>query len=415
MKAEIISVGTELLLGEIVNTDASYIAAQLPALGIDIYFITTVGDNKQRLIETLQKASERADIIIITGGLGPTQDDLTREAVSEFLKEPISIDRSIVKKIESLFSSRNIVMSPTNIKQASVIPSASTMENDFGTAPGWWIAKDNKIIITLPGPPNELINMWKSQVLPRLSSKDRPLIMSRTLKIFNLPESQVDELVSQYLNSTNPTLAIYAKPDGIHLRITAKAQGKDEAEKLIGQMEKNVRLVLNKNIWGVDSDTIENLIGKELIVKGFSLATVETETGGLLASTITRAEESSKYYWGGLVIARTEGNTSFNIDDQLIKHYGKISAEVTDVMAVKIRQLMKTNIGLAVSGVMNPETTRDENFGTVAISINYNGTMHNFIRKYPGQSFQIKQRAVTAALFELRKILMNGGENAPHN
>ena len=234
MKAEIISIGTEILLGEITDTNSVYLASQLPLLGLDLHFTSTVGDNQQRLIETLKQAWQRSDIIITTGGLGPTQDDITREAIAQFLNEELAIDQTLVHKFEELFKYYKIEMPQSNVKQAAVIPSARIIQNPRGTAPGWWIERDNRLIITMPGPPREMELMWTKEIIPRLQQKiTTAVIVSKTLKTFGLTEAEVDERASPFLSTTNPTLATYAKADGICLRITAKAHSESKAQEII--------------------------------------------------------------------------------------------------------------------------------------------------------------------------------------
>lgn len=236
MKAEIISIGTELLLGDITDTNSAYLAGQLPLLGLDLNYISTVGDNQGRLIETLKQAWQRSDIIITTGGLGPTQDDITREAIAEFLGENLAVDYALVEKFEELFRYFKREMPPSNIKQATVIPSAEIVPNPRGTAPGWWVENDNRIIVTLPGPPREMELMWTKEMVPRLQQMSSgAVIVSKTLKTFGLTEAEVDEKASPFLPSTNPTVGTYAKIDGVYLRITAKAESEAKAQKLISQ------------------------------------------------------------------------------------------------------------------------------------------------------------------------------------
>ena len=224
MKAEIVSVGTELLLGEITDTNASYLASELPALGIDLYWISQVGDNQTRLEEILRRAWQRSDLILTTGGLGPTEDDLTREAIAGMLGERLRVDPDLERDIRELFTQRGIEMPPSNIKQATLIPSAEAIHNFRGTAPGWWVERDGRILVAMPGPPIELEPIWCEEVLPRLQRRcTGGIILSRTLKTFGLSEATVGEMVSPLLSQANPTLAVYAKTDGIHLRLTAKA------------------------------------------------------------------------------------------------------------------------------------------------------------------------------------------------
>ncbi|MBC8275008.1 MAG: competence/damage-inducible protein A [Chloroflexi bacterium] len=407
MKTEIISIGTELLLGEITNTNSAYLASQLPLLGLDLNFISTVGDNQYRLIETLKQAWQRSDIIITTGGLGPTQDDITREAVAELLGEEPMIDSTLVQKFEELFKYYKIEMPPSNIKQATVIPSAKIIQNPQGTAPGWWIERDNRVLITMPGPPREMQLMWTKEILPRLQQKvASSVIVSKTLKIFGLTEAEVDERASPFLSATNPTLATYAKTDGIYLRITAKTDSEDKAKELIAKREADIRAIFNDYIWGMDSDSLESIVGTLLTAKGLSLATMESYTGGLLASVITNVPGSSKYFRGGLVAYTDEARTAFGFDPQLISRYGTVSTEVVEAMATISREKLGTSIGVGLTGVMGPTETEGKPVGTIFVGLNDGQRRQSFAKNYPGNRLQVKQRAVTSALFELRRILL---------
>ena len=407
MKAEIISIGTELLLGEITDTNSVYLAGQLPLLGLDIHFMSTVGDNQHRLVDTLRQAWQRSDIIIATGGLGPTQDDITREAIAELLNEEITIDPALVKKFQELFSYYKIEMPPSNIRQAGVIPSAQIIPNPRGTAPGWWIERDERIIVTMPGPPREMQLMWTQEVLPRLQQRtEGTVILSKTLKIFDLTEAKVDELVSPFLSATNPTLATYAKADGIHLRITAKARVASEAQQLIDQREADIRAILGDNIWGVDSESLESIVGALFMAKSLTLATMESSTGGLLANVITNVPGSSKYFRGGLVTYVDEAKAAFGLDAQLISQYGAVSAEAAEAMATTARDKLGTAIGVGLTGVTGPIEIEGKPVGTIFVGIDDGQHKKSLAKNYPGNRLQVKQRAVTSALFELRRILL---------
>jgi nicotinamide-nucleotide amidase len=407
MKAEIISIGTELLLGEIVDTNSAYLASQLPLLGIDLHFISTVGDNQQRLVGILQKALQRSDIIFTTGGLGPTQDDITRDAIAEVFHEEIIINSDLVKEFERLFQQFKMEMPQSNLRQAGVIPSARIIANSRGTAPGWWIEKDKNIVITMPGPPNEMQAMWTKNVMPLLQQKmGKDVIDSKTLKVFGLSEAKVDELVSAFLISINPTLATYAKTDGIHLRITAKACTKEEALALITQREKDIRAILGDNIWGTDADSLEATVGTMLRSNKLTLGIMESSTGGLLSNTITNVPGSSAYFKGCLVAYSDELKKSYDVDEHIMKNYGPVSRELTESMASLARHKLITDIGMSLTAVIGPDEIEGKPIGTIFISIDNGKHKFNFTKNYPGNRLQVKQRAVTSALFELRGILL---------
>ena len=408
MKAEIISIGTELLLGEITDTNASYLAAELPLLGIDLYWVTQVGDNLGRLREVLERACSRSDLILATGGLGPTDDDITREAIAGLLGEELSSDPDLVKELRQRFGQMGRFMPESNLKQADRIPSAQAISNSRGTAPGWWVEHQGHIIVTLPGPPGEMKAMWKKDVLPRLRHRlTGEVILCRTLKTFGLPEAAVGEVVSSWMASANPTLGIYAKPDGIHLRLAAKAASPEEASRMLAQLEEKLRGLLEESIWGTDDETLETIIGGLLREKSLSLATMESCTGGLLASTITDVPGSSNYFKGGLVAYSNQAKESWGVPTELIAQHGAVSAEVALAMATAVRIRMGVDVGLSVTGVAGPEQLEGKPVGTIFVGVDYGKKGWAVQGNYPPPRLQIKRRAAVAALFELRKSLLS--------
>jgi len=406
MKAEVISIGTELLLGEITDLNAAYLASQLPILGLDLHFISTVGDNKQRLIETLNHSWQRSDIIITTGGLGPTEDDITREAIADFFGEPISIDQELVKQFRELFRSFNLDMPESNIKQASVIPSCQVIPNPRGTAPGWWVERDQHVIIAMPGPPGEMQQMWSNVVAPKIQEKYcDAIIFSQTLKTFSLNEAKLGEITKPFLLANNPTVGIYAKPDGIHLRIAAKASTLMTARQLVATTTDQIRQLVGEYIWGTDADTLEGIVANQFHEKKLSLSTMEVGTGGILASCITNIPASSEFYKHGMVINFNELGSQFGINENVIAQYGIVSQETAREMAAAVRRLHETSVGVGLVGVMESDE-QGHKMGTIMIGIDNGEHNYAFSRNYPGTRVQIKQRAAIAALFELRKIML---------
>ena len=403
MKAEIIPVGTEILLGNIIDTNSSFLANQLPLLGIDLYFVSTVGDNQKRLVDTLKRAWRRADLIITTGGLGPTQDDITREAIGKLVGEEPKVDEKLWQELQDLFSRYLREIPQSNIRQATVIPSAQIIPNHMGTAPGWWVEKDDHIIIALPGPTDEMKLMWQEGVLPKLEQRlTGEVILSRVIKTFRLAEAKVDELVAHVSRLSNPTLATYIKPDGVYLRITAKAKEKTEAQRLISQSEEQIRDILSSYIWGVDDDTLDSVIGELLRAKNLSLATMESCTEGLLCSTIASGRESYTYFKGGLLACCDEAKIACGVDTSIMERSGKENTEVAKAMAETARKNLKTDIGMGVGGNMNP----DKNPGDVFIGLSSDKFEQTFTHMLRGDRSRMKQRAVYAALFDLRKVLL---------
>jgi nicotinamide-nucleotide amidase len=403
MKAEIVPVGTEILLGNIIDTNSSFLANQLPLLGIDLYFISTAGDNQKRLVDTLQHAWERADLIITTGGLGPTQDDITREAIGELVDEEIKVDERLWQGLQDLLRRYLGEIPQSNIRQATIIPSAQIITNRMGTAPGWWVEKDKHIIVALPGPTDEMKMMWQEGILPRLRRRIAgEVILSRVIKTFRLAEAKVDELVAPISRLSNPTLATYINPDGVHLRITAKAREETEAQRLITQSEERIRNVLSPYIWGVDNDTLGSVIGELLRANNGSLATMESCTEGLLCNNIASSRESCAYFKGGLLACCDEAKTAYGIDASIIERYGSESTEVAKAMAEAARRNLKTAIGLGVGGSIDPDT----NSGSAFIGLSSDKCEQIFTHTLRGNLLRMKQRAVYAALFDLRKMLL---------
>ncbi len=407
MKAEIISVGTEILLGEITDTNAPYLASELPLLGIDLYWITQVGDNRGRLLDALKRAYGRSDLVILTGGLGPTEDDVTREAIAELVGEEMSVDPEAEAWLRGLFDKLGFEMPERNIKQAHVIPSARPLPNRRGSAPGWWVEHDGRTIVAIPGPPGEMKEMWETDVRPELKRRaGGDVIVSRTIKTLGLGEAKVDEMVSLLLSSANPTLGVYAKLDGIHLRLTAKDSDADNARRLITAAEGKLVGILGDSIWGYDDDTMEALLGDMLRERGLTLATMESCSGGLLASTITDVPGSSDYFKGGLVSYTAEAKGEYGVDRALLAKRGTVDPDVAVAMARAARTRLAANIGVGITGVAGPSELEGKPVGTVHIGIESSERGVSFSYTFPMRRLEVKRRAVYSALFKLRQFLL---------
>ena len=369
MRAEILSCGTELLLGHITDTNATYLAQSLAALGIDLYFVSQVGDNQGRIVETLRRAWERSDLIIMTGGLGPTEDDLARESISALLGETMQVDPQLEADLRAMFATRNSRMPERNVKQATLIPSARALPNPLGTAPGWWVEKDAHIIVAMPGVPREMYRMWEQEVIPRLTPYTGGLIFTRILRVSGLGESAVEERLDELLHSNNPTIATYAKSDAIDVRITAKAETREKAEEMVAGMEAQVRRHLGHHIFGTDKDTLQSVVGKLLSERNQWLAVMESVTGGLLSSTITDYPSSSKHFIGGIVTYSPDLKVDMGVPREVIERYGLVSEETARAMAHAVREHFKADYGLGITGVGGPEKQEGKPVGTVHIAI----------------------------------------------
>ena len=407
MKAEIISIGTEILLGDILDTNSNYIASRLPALGIDLYYTSQVGDNEGRLAALLRQAWNRSDLILCSGGLGPTEDDVTRDAIAEVIGEEPQVDPRLEADLRAWFSRRGAPMPERNLKQAWLTPSTSAIPNPRGTAPGWWVEKDRRIIVAMPGPPAEMSRMWENEVAPRLEHlATGAVIVSRTVKTAGLGEGTVDEMVSPLLKSNNPSIGVYAKADGIHLRITAKAATRAEGERMIEPVEEAMERILGGVIWGYDDDTFEMAVGHMLRERGLTVATMESATGGLLASTLTDAPGASGYVLGGLVAYAAEQKIGWGVPREVIEEHGVISIECARAMAAAARAQTGADIGIGITGIAGPEPQEDKPVGTMHIALDDgdggDATSYTFAQSREA----IKRRAVTSALSLVRRSLL---------
>jgi nicotinamide-nucleotide amidase len=408
MKAEIISIGTEILLGEILDTNTQYVASRLPALGIDLYYTSVVGDNLGRLVEVIRRAWERSDLVLTTGGLGPTEDDLTREAITQVLGEEPVVDPDLERGLREFFARRGVQMPERNLKQAVLIPSAQAIPNPRGTAPGWWVERDGHVIVAMPGPPTEMQHMWETQVAPELARRHPgAVLVVRTLKTTGIGEGTVDEMVSPLLKSSNPSIGVYARADGIQLRLAAKAASVEEGRRLIEPVEAEARRILGSAVWGADDDTLAGAVGSMLRQRGLTLATMESCTGGLLASTITDVPGSSDYFKGGLVSYATEMKIAWGVDRKIVDEHGVISAECARAMARAARQRLAADVGVGVTGVAGPDRQEDKPVGTVHIAVAAGEGTPQTVSYVIAQGREaIKRRAVTTALALLRRALL---------
>lgn len=408
MKAEIIAIGTEILLGEIVDTNSAYIAQQLPELGIDLYYKSVVGDNLGRILETFERAWKRSDLIITTGGLGPTDDDLTREAVAALVGEEPYVVPELEQKLRAFFESRGYPMPESNIKQAWLIPSARALDNPRGTAPGWWVEKDNHIIVCMPGVPPEMQYMWTQHVRPELERRaGDEVLVTRTLKTIGLGEGTVDEMARPLYSTPGIGIGTYARADGVHLRIGAKAKTREEAWHRIIPVEQKLEEIFGNAIWGKDEDTFEGHIRTLFINRNRTLSVMESCTGGLLASTLTDSPGAADYLKGGIVTYWTQAKIEAGVPAEVIEQYGVVSAETAVAMAQAIRERFGTDYGLGITGVAGPDPQEDKPVGTVHIGIAGPGGFTSSIStQINSDRATVKRRAVTSALLLLRRTLL---------
>jgi nicotinamide-nucleotide amidase len=402
-KAEIMSIGSELLRGEITDTNAMYIASQLPVIGIELQKITTAGDDIKMLSEAFSQALGRCNLIITTGGLGPTADDLTREAIALSLDEKLFLDPTLETDLKAIFIRAGREMPKDNIQQAMRIPSAVSLPNPKGTAPGWWVEKNGKVIVVMPGPPNEMRPMWQNEALPRLKKRfPGEKIMIRTIKTFSIPEATVGELIMPFFKANNPSLGIYAKPDGIQVRLISQGEG---ATQLLDTTEMKIKQLLSPYVWGTNDDTLEGIIGQELSKRGMSLATVEGFTGGLLGHLITDSPLSSQYYRGGLIVNSELTEIGLEIPANVIQVKGTVSKAAAETMAVSIKEQFSTDFGLSITGITKDiKSTNQSDIAYIGIA-DAEGTQ-SWQQQFMPDRADSRERAAVAALFRLRERLI---------
>ncbi|WKV09073.1 competence/damage-inducible protein A [Thermoanaerobacterium sp. CMT5567-10] len=407
MKCEIISVGTELLLGQIANTDAKFLSEKLTSLGIDVYFQTNVGDNKNRLLECLKIASNRSDIIILTGGLGPTMDDLTKETVAEFFELKLIEDADTKLKIEAYFKKSMRKMTQNNYKQALFPEGSKILSNDNGTAPGCIFEKNGKKVVILPGPPSELIPMFNNYVYPFLKSLSNDIIVSRVIKIFGIGESQVETMVSDILLSKNPTVAPLIRNGFVTLRITAKSDDVQKAKKMIDDIETSLRKIFGEYIFGVDDDTMESIVLNLLKDKGFTLSTAESCTGGLLSEKITSVPGASEVFkFGAITYSNESKENILEVSSEIIRRHGAVSEETAREMAMNVKNISKTDYGLSITGIAGPSGgTIEKPVGLVYIGLAYKDEV--YVKKLisNGNRDKVRLNSAMHALDMLRRHL----------
>ncbi|MQG28300.1 MAG: competence/damage-inducible protein A [SAR202 cluster bacterium] len=410
MKAEIMGIGTELLMGELTDTNSSWIASRLPALGIELQWVSIIGDDLPRLTEAFKQGMERSDIIFTTGGLGPTQDDLTREAIAAAFGETPIIQQEVVEDLERYFAARGGLMPQHNIKQANLIPSARFVPNRNGTAPGWWAERDGKIIICMPGPPGENQSMWEEQVEPQLAGLiEDEVTITRNIKTMGMSEGAVDEIVSEFFGVENPYLGIYSKADGIHLRVIARAKDTATAHAMIAPVEKAIHERLGEYVWGYDDDTPEQSAGKSLMGKGLSVAVMEMCTGGALANSITDNPNSISYFKGGNVAYDGAALRLCGVPGEVMEKHGVVSQETANAMAETVRRNFNADVGIAVTGVPGPGEFEGKPLGLAYICVSNGAKIREMEMRLPPRRVTIKRRVPNQALIELRRLVEETG------
>jgi nicotinamide-nucleotide amidase len=408
MNAEIISIGTELLLGRVVNTNAAYLSRKLAELGIDVYYHTTVGDNPRRLTEAIRRAQLRSDIVIMTGGLGPTVDDITTETLAFLTGKKLMLNRTVLKDLKDYFKMRGFKMPPNNMKQAYLPDGVKWIRNRVGTAPGLLVEWRGKTIVALPGPPRELYLMFDSGVEPILKKrfKVRGVFVTRTIKTTGLPESYVNRAVKDLLELRPPTtVGIYAKLGQVELVIMSKASSRAKAKAAIKKVESKIRLRLKDNIFGYDNQTLEGAAAAALISKKKTIAVAESCTGGLISSRLTDVSGSSKYFVRGAVPYSNEVKVKYvGVSEDSIRKYGAVSRQVALELARGIKSIMGVDVSIGVTGIAGPAGgTRAKPVGLVWMALVTGGRIVVRKFRFTGSRADVKWQASCAALDLIRR------------
>lgn len=409
MKAELISVGTEILLGDIVNTNAQFLARELASIGIDVYRQEVIGDNEDRLLKTIDEALKRSDMVITTGGLGPTGDDLTKETACKYFGMKMELHEESLKALKIYFKRLNRQITENNMKQVYFPKEAKVLPNPNGTAPGAILEKDNKIIVILPGPPREMKPMFINHVKNYLAPKGKGMITSKVLRILGIGESYAAEKLKDIIDGTeNPTVAPYAKEEDILFRITAKANSKEEGLKLIEPVKKQIIDRLGIDVYGEDDEKIEEVVSKLLIDRNIKISTAESCTGGMIASRLIGVPGVSEVFLEGAVTYSNEAKMrTVNVKEETLKKFGAVSAETAMEMAEGIAKRTGSDISVVTTGIAGPGGgTEDKPVGLVYFGLYYKEKTYTYRYVFNGDRNKVRLKAAVTALDLVRRHIL---------
>ena len=416
MRAEILCVGSELLLGQITDTNAVYIAQELAKAGVDLHRKQTVGDNLDRITDCIQGALSRADVLIITGGLGPTTDDLTREGIANALGVELEFQEDLAQTLREFFTGRDIPMVETFLRQAYLPVGAKAFENPAGTAPGVMWDKNGKLLFAVPGVPREMRAMMQGTIIPTLLEKsggERKIIVSRVLRTFGVGESYLaDEVEDILTSSTNPTVAplIFGNTE-VHLRLTAKAHDNDEATHLLDEMEDRLRERVGRHIFGRDDQHLPQVLVDMLSARATTVAVAESLTGGWLGSSLTEATGCSAVFLGGVVAySPFIKEEVLGVSAADIEKYTVVSEQIAAQMATGVQKAMNATYGLSTTGEAGPDPATDNPVGTVYIGLAHPNGVNVEKKQFHGDRDSIRKRAALAALDILRRFVLEHSE-----
>lgn len=410
MKAEIITVGTEILLGDILNTNTHYLSNELANMGVDVYYQITVGDNENRLLNQLEESFRRSDLVVLTGGLGPTQDDLTKEVCAKYFNLDMEFHQPSWDKIIEIHNKMKRTPTENNKKQAYFPVNSIILPNEYGTAPGCIMEKDNKTIIVMPGPPREMKPMFDNFVKPFLQKNSEDILKSKVIRIIGVGESKVEnDLLDLIQKQVNPTIATYAKDGECTVRITAKGKTVEEVEGLILPVVKEIKNRFKETVYGEDETTIEDEVAKILVKNNLTISVAESCTGGMVSSSFINYPGISSVFMEGCVTYSNEAKMkSLNVKEETLNSVGAVSEQCAKEMAEGVAARHNTNIGLSTTGIAGPEGGSEEKpVGLVYMGIKINDK--TIVKKYifNGDRQQIRYRACKTLLNDLRLELLN--------
>jgi nicotinamide-nucleotide amidase len=413
VRCEVVAVGTELLLGQVVDTNSAYIGDQLALAGIDCNFQTKVGDNHARIVSVLRIALDRADAVIVCGGLGPTSDDITREAVAEVMGVGLKRDPAMEERIRAIFAARTREMSPSNLRQADLPGGATFIPQERGTAPGLICpVGEAQVVYAVPGVPMEMVEMLERAVVPDLKRRagSSAVILSRMIRTWGIPESTLGELVADRVEAleagSNPTIAFLASGiEGLKIRVTAKAATEAEATAMLDEEEAQLRALVGDVVFGVDDQTMERAVADLLVERGLTLGVAESLTGGLVGSRLAETEGASKWFRGSIVAY--DSKVKFDLLD--VPEGPVVSAEAAEAMARGACRALEAGVGIAVTGVAGPATQDDQPVGTVFMAVALDGKVESSEAHFAGNRQHIRQFSTISLLDMLRRRLLAGG------
>ena len=410
MKAEILAVGTEILLGDIINTNAQFISKELASLGIDVYRQEVIGDNEDRLLEAIEEIFYRSDILICTGGLGPTEDDLTKETICKYFNADLELHEESLEELKNYYKRLDRPMTESNLKQVYFPKESKVLSNPNGTAPGMILEKNDKVAVILPGPPREMKPMFLNYVKAYLKDIGNGVIISEVLRVLGVGESTSANMIKDFINNgVNPTVAPYAKEDDVIFRITARGKSEEEGRKLIAPVKEEIKRVFNLDCYGEGEElTIEEVLGKLLVDRKLTISTAESCTGGMIASRLINYPGISEVFLEGAVTYSNEAKErTLNVKKKTLDTYGAVSEETAKEMAIGISKRTGSDISVVTTGIAGPGGGSEEKpVGLVYIGLYYKGNVKAFKYIFNGNRHNVRTKATVTALDLVRREIL---------